>query len=342
METNQKIIVICGPTASGKTGLALQLAKALPKVNILSVDSRQVYKSLDIISGKDIPDSLPKGINIFGHDLFEPDETANLADFVRYSQKIIQNSKDTNTPLVIVGGTGLYLKAITQNLSNILIPPNQKLRQKLEKLSLSELQGLLQKENPEKFSSLNHSDIMNPRRLIRQIEISESHSGLDPESIFKHCNEVTSEYKRKHKCLVKITQLSTKHEQALIQVTPFSEVNFRWIGLMPDKNTLKTNIKNRVIKRIDEGAIDEVNRLIKNYPDHTLPIYTGLGVSQIINFLSGNITKNQLVEQWTNAEADYARRQIVWFKKQNDIVWYDKDIDRNLLIKELKKYFQNA
>lgn len=303
----QSIIVICGPTASGKTGLALQLAKVLPKANLLSVDSRQVYKSLDIITGKDIPKNLPQKIKVFGHDIFNPDERSNLADFVRYSQKIILESHQKNTPLIIVGGTGLYLKALTQNLSNVTIPPNPKLRKKIEKLSLKELQNLLQKENPKKFSSLNRSDSMNPRRLVRALEISACPISL--------------------KCK--------------IYNVKYTLPTFHWIGLMPDKNTLKENIRARVLKRLDMGATEEVINLLKKYPDKNLPIYTSLGVPQIIDFIEEKITKEQLVDQWTNAETDYARRQVVWFKKQSNIVWYDKDIDKDSLLKKVVKIYKN-
>lgn len=303
-DNKQQIIVICGPTASGKTGLALQLAKELPRANILSVDSRQVYKSLDIVTGKDIPKNLPSEIKVFGHDLFNPDERANLADFLRYSQKIIQESKITKTPLIIVGGTGLYLKAITQNLSDVQIPPNLVLRQELERLSLAELQQYLERENPQKYLSLNRSDLMNPRRLIRYIEISKSKPKL-PE--------------------IKETD---------------QDICFHWIGLLPDKNTQKESINNRVLERINDGAVDEVKNLLNKFSDKNLPIYTSLGVSQIIDFLEGKFSKEELIFHWTNAENDYARRQIVWFKKQPGIVWYDKSTDRNSLIIQLKKIYQ--
>lgn len=299
----QNILVICGPTASGKTGLALQLAKELTKANILSVDSRQVYKDLSIITGKDVPDNLPEGIRIFGHDLFSSDETANLGDFIRYSQNIIKISQESNTPLIIVGGTGLYLKAITQDLNFVLIPPNQKLREELEKLSLQELQEKLKKENPNKFSSINHSDLMNPRRLIRYIEISQSN--ISPSKSIDN-----------------------------------SKIEFHWVGLLPGKNFLKELICNRVIERIDGGAINEVKRLLKKYPDKTLPIYSSLGVSQIIEYLENHISMERLIEIWTKAEVDYARRQIVWFNKQPGILWYDKDIDRLKLSQQLFKIYQ--
>jgi len=312
MNTNQHIVIICGPTASGKTGLALQLAKELPKANILSVDSRQAYKDLGLITGKDIPKNLPRGITIYGHNVFNSDERANLADFVRYSQKIILDSQKTNTPLIIVGGTGLYLKALTQDLSDTNIPPNSKLRRKLEKLSLKQLQNLLQKENPKKFLSLNRSDFMNPRRLVRALEISTS---------------------------IKQTDLTIRHSRESGNLYR----SFHWIGLMPDKITLRININRRVRDRIKNGAINEVQNLLKKFPDKNLPIYTSLGVSQTIDFIEKRITEQQLVDQWTHAETNYAGRQIVWFKKQPGIVWYDKDIDKHNLSKELSKiYLKNA
>ncbi|HSV95292.1 MAG TPA: tRNA (adenosine(37)-N6)-dimethylallyltransferase MiaA [Spirochaetia bacterium] len=301
----QHIVIICGPTASGKTDLSLQLAKVLPKANMLSVDSRQVYKGLDIITGKDIPNNLSSKIKILGHNLFAPDEMANLAEFTRYSKKIIHDSNKTSTPLIIVGGTGLYLKAITQNLSDISIPRNPFIRQELEKLSLSELQNFLKKENPVKYQSLNRSDSMNPRRLIRYIEISRSKA---PSPIKKTIN-----------------------------------ISFQWVGLMPDKKTIIESIKKRVLQRIKTGALDEVKNLLINYPNRNLPIYTSLGVSQIIEYLEGKISKKKLIEIWTKAETDYARRQIVWFKKQPNIVWYDNSTDTSLLIDKLKNiYQQNA
>ncbi len=303
MKSKTNIVVICGPTASGKTDLALQLAKEFKKTNILSVDSRQAYKDLSIITGKDIPNNLPKGINVFGHDIFTSNESSNLGEFVRYAQKIIKSSIESQIPLIIVGGTGLYLKAIAQDLSFVSIPPNQELRKELEKLSLSSLQDRLKKENPKKFSSMNHSDIMNPRRLIRYIEIS-------------------------------MSKVSPR------QLISDNKIEFHWIGLMPDKNILKDQIQNRVNERIKNGAIDEVKALQKKYPDKALPIYSSLGVPQIIDYLEKKITKNKLVEIWTNAEVDYARRQIVWFKKQPNILWYDKDIDKLKLSQELFKKYQ--
>lgn len=301
----QTILIICGPTASGKTGLALRLAKTLPSANILSVDSRQVYHGLDIITGKDIPKNLPQTIKIYGQSFVDPQKRFNLAEFVHFADQVIQNSLDSNTPLIIVGGTGLYLKALTGQFQNIYTPPDNNLRLRLEKRPLSYLQDLLKKEDPLKFASLNRSDFMNKRRLIRAIE--------------------TVRFKSKKMSLKSVRPSPT----------------FFWIGLLPDKVTLKKNIRDRVKKRIKLGAVNEVKLFIKKYQGKNLSLFSSLGVAQTLQHIEGKITGDQLIEIWTKAEIDYARRQLVWFKKQNGIFWYDSSINRIISISKLKNILLN-
>ena len=292
-----KILIICGPTASGKTNLALSIADKLLlqhlSVNILSADSRQVYQSLDIVTGKDIPQDLSPNINFFGLDLVEPHQVYNLADFVSYAQNIIQSSIKEQVPLIIVGGTGLYLKAITSDLLNVHVPPNQPLRHDLEKLDLPSLQSRLLAINPQKFESLNNYDLHNPRRLIRAIEIASS---------------------------LTTPVIASEARQSIKTVRPY----FHWIGLRQEKEALKEKIRQRVLNRLITDAIEEVEKLMEKYPDHHLPIFTSLGVKEIVQYLKKDITREKLIDSWTNSEIDYARRQMVWFQKQPDIFWYDK------------------
>ena len=226
------ILVICGPTASGKTSLAISVAKNLliqssfraksrnltppPSVNLLSADSRQIYRGLDIVTGKDIPEDLPPSINFFGLDLVEPNQSFNLSDYVQYSKKVIQESLSQKIPLIIVGGTGLYLKAITSDLLNVQVPPNQSLRSELEKLTLVELQNKLQEVNPEKYKSLNNSDVNNPRRLIRALEIA-CYSGT--------CHPARPTGGR-------------------VTVSP-CHPSFSWVGLRQDKEAQSASIRQR-------------------------------------------------------------------------------------------------
>lgn len=297
--TNKKILVICGPTASGKTSLALAVAKHLPSVNILSVDSRQIYKDLDIVTGKDVPKGLSSHIKFFGLDLVSPDKVWNVANFVEYAQKIIQKSLSDNTPLIIVGGTGLYLQAITSNLLSHHIPPNQMLREELEKLDLAALKTKLMEINSAKFVSLNNSDVNNPRRLIRAIEISSAPAVI-------HLGE--------------------------------SEINhsvFYWVGLKQERDILEKKILQRVKDRLKSGAVSEVQSLQKKYTNTKLPIFSSMGVKQIIDYKNQKISLEELISLWTTAENNYSKRQMVWFKKQPDIIWYDKSSLDAILVKEL-------
>ena len=273
-----KHLIICGPTATGKTRLAIQIAKEWGDTSIFSIDSRQAYVGLDIVSGKDTKD-------IYGLDMFQPNETANISEFIRKIRPQIDTEIAKGRNIILVGGTGLYLKALTENLSDIFVEPNTILRGELEKLSLTEMQAKLQTLNPQKFLSLNNSDKNNPRRLIRAIEIAAS------------------------------TKQSSNNQ------TPFTD--FVWVGIKPSE--IESNIKERVVSRLTAGAVEEVKQLIQKYPDIKLPIYTTFGVSQIIENLNNQIDENRLVDLWTTAETQYAKRQMVWFKKQPRIIWYDQD-----------------
>jgi len=351
--TKQTILIVCGPTASGKTSFALEVAKELLKIhssiNILSVDSRQVYKDLDIITGKDIPADLPQNIHFFGLNIFDIAGSSNLADFLKYSQKVIDDSINSITPLIIVGGTGLYLKAITQNLSDVTIPQDLALRKEIENLPLTELQSRLLELNPEKYNSLNNSDINNPRRLIRAIEIStfRSHqptttviSGLtrNPSGIYRHCEARSAAAIQKN---INNQSSNLNPQQVTDTLTP-SPPTFLWLGFMPDKTDIAISIHRRVAERLQNGAVEEVKSLLDKNPDTTLPIYSSLGVSQIIAYLKSEISLSQLEKIWSNAEIDYARRQIVWFKKQPGIIWYDKSSNtKSLALEYAKKLTKN-
>ncbi len=286
----EKVLVICGTTSSGKSAYAFKLAKDFKKeVNILSVDSRQFYKDLPIVSGQDKSEDLPDNVTLFGQGFLKATDTPNIAEFKIYAEKIITKSIEENKKLIIVGGSGLYLKAITQNLADTKVPPDEIFRKQVECMSVAELQEILKKQNPERFNSLNNSDINNPRRLIRHIEITRS----------KHVSD---------NCNLR------------------SDIFYEWTGLRKSPETLLQSIRDRVIYRLKNGAVDEVRELQKKYPDTSLPIYSTLGVKEIIKFINGEITEEELINIWVTSDNNYAKRQTVWFKKQPNIVWYDISI----------------
>lgn len=291
----KKITVICGSTSSGKSAYAFSIAKEYKKaVNILSVDSRQFYKDIPIISGQDQKKDLPKNVTLFGQGFLEGSEIPNIASFQKFAKKIISTSINENKKLIIVGGSGLYLKAITQNLSNTIIPPDKSFRSEAESMTVVELQNILIKTDPERFNSLNNSDANNPRRLIRHIEI------------IRHCDPAMAGEE--------------------IPDNRVSSANFSWTGLYKSPENLLQSIKERVVSRLENGAINEIKKLLKKYPNRKLPIYSSLGVKEILKFINKEISEEELVRQWVIADNNYAKRQNVWFKKQPNIVWYDISI----------------
>ncbi|MBI3282650.1 tRNA (adenosine(37)-N6)-dimethylallyltransferase MiaA, partial [Candidatus Curtissbacteria bacterium] len=174
------MLVIYGPTATGKTGLAITLAK---KYNgeILSADSRQVYKGLDITTGKVSFDSkvekhsgywIVDGVRINGFDIKDPSQQFTAADFLKFAHTSLIRIRVAEKLPIVVGGTGFYIKALIEPIDSIGIPANPKLRGNLQKLSVQELFQKLSSINSQKAKSMNRSDRKNPRRLIRAIEIA--------------------------------------------------------------------------------------------------------------------------------------------------------------------------
>jgi tRNA dimethylallyltransferase len=167
LKNKPTILCIIGPTATGKTALAIKLGKLVPSI-LISADSRQVYREMDIVTGKDHP----QGILISGTDLVAPNETCSVSVWHDAVFPVIQQAWKEHKLPIIVGGTGLYIKSLLAPISSLHIPPNHQLRTELDQLPLPALQSRLQMLSPTKFAQMNHSDQNNPRRLIRAIEIA--------------------------------------------------------------------------------------------------------------------------------------------------------------------------
>ncbi len=296
-----KLLIICGPTATGKTNLALQLAKAF-NGELVSADSRQVYKGMDIATGKDLPNKvksqkskvkinqqsihyyLVDSIRIWGYDLVKPSEAFSVADYIKITHQIIIDIWQRGKLPIIVGGTGLYINSLLTPPPSISIPPDKKLRQRLNKLNVLDLQQQLIKLNPHRFHQMNESDRCNPRRLIRAIEIA------------------NSKFPQPH------------------QIQPSSSL---WIGLTAPITAIDQRIFKRVTDRIQNGMTEEVKRLINKYPDWSLPAFSATGYRQWRNYLEGKTTKKQAIKLWQQSEHQYARRQLTWFKTNPNINWFD-------------------
>ncbi len=333
---NPKIQIVCGPTGSGKTAFAFKLAGDKP-TSIISADSRQIYQGLDIITGKDIPIGFEKkissltfnnrpivyytlpvipsevegSIRLWGFDLLSPDEVYNAADFSMLSRRIIAEESKQGRLVFIVGGTGFYLKSLTQPESLAGVSPDEKLRHELEKLTIKELQHRLERINSKRLASMNQSDVNNPRRLIRAIEIASYSPPLVIPASLSSSRTRGSIY-------------IDSHFRGNDNTIGSGMTTFSWIGLRVPLEIIRERIESRVLTRLDRGAIVEAENLLRSYPDQNLPVYTTLGVKPIIKFINKEIDLHTLVNTWVTDEVNYAKRQITWFKKQPEIVWYDE------------------
>ncbi len=160
----EKLLIVCGPTATGKTNLALKLAKRF-NGEIVSFDSRQVYKSMDIGTGKDIKGYefkngfyVVKGIKIWLYDLVSPNYRFNVVDFIKESKKVVGDIWKRNKLPILVGGTGFYLQGLIEDVENLGVLPDFELREGLDSLSLIDLQDKLKKLNFQRWGKMNDSD----------------------------------------------------------------------------------------------------------------------------------------------------------------------------------------
>lgn len=277
------MIIITGQTATGKTKLALELAK---KYNgeLINFDSRQIYKYLNIITGKDIPSE-----EIWLYDVVTPDQYFSSFDFVKLVTPIITDIKKRGKTPILVGGTYLYLKHFIYGIDDNNCPPNFILREKLNNKSVDYLQKMLIKLNKTVFKNLNHSDQLNPRRLIRKIEIASNQKGT----------------------------LLYKVRPHLRSALPKIFIGLRY----KDKSKLRKVIEKRVEKRLKSGAIEEVKKLLKMGYKSSDPGMKTIGYQQVIKYLNKELTKEKAIEDWVNKEVQYAKRQLTFMKQDKNISW---------------------
>lgn len=309
---NNKIIVILGPTASGKTKLGVYLARKF-NGEIVSADSRQVYKGMDIGTGKDLKEftivdcrlSIDQKQNQYNNqkssienrqlqivkipyhliDVVSPKIEFNLAKYQKLAYKAINDILKRNKTPILVGGTGLYLQAVVDGYNLSTVKPNKKLREKLENKTTQQLFNILKKINLAKAESLNNSDKQNKRRLIRCIEI-----------------------------LQKDTKCPTGH---LVSKSFTTNYQFLLIGLNLPKEILHKKIYKRIIERLEkQDMIGEVERLHKQQKVSWKRLENfGLEYKYVSLYLQKKLNYQELVEKLNIASRQFAKRQITWFKR---------------------------
>jgi len=286
MQKLPKLIVILAPTASGKTRLAIKLASKF-NGEIISADSRQVYKYMKI--GTDAPegegkDYLVQGIPHHLMNYVEPDQEFTLANFKKQAVNIAQDIISRNKIPFLVGGTGLYISAIVDNLDIPKVKPDRKLRKELEQKNLKELVELLKREDSQSAEAI---DLQNSRRVIRALEVVL----ITGKSFLKQ--------KTKSKPLFNILQ----------------------IGIKRPRQELYKRINKRVDEQIKEGLIDEVKDLINRGYSWGLPSMSSLGYRQFKDYLENKQSLGDAIEILKRDIRHYAKKQISWFKRDERIVW---------------------
>ncbi len=281
LSTTKKLIIILGPTASGKSDLAVKLSKEF-NGEIVSADSRQIYKEMNIGTAK-VTEKEMNGIPHHLISIINPDQEFTMAQYKKLALKTIKDIQKRNKLPFLVGGTCLYIQAIADNLQIPEVKPDKKLRIKLEKQTNQKLYNQLRKLDPQ---SLKIIDINNKRRMIRALEVC-----LTTKKPF-------SQQRKKGKLLFNILQ----------------------IGIKPSKETLEEKINQRADQMIQAGLIEEVKNLIKKY-SHKPYSMSGIGYQEIIQYLQEKITLNQAKELIKIHTRQYARYQISWFKRDKRIKW---------------------
>lgn len=287
-----KIIVIVGPNAAGKSSLAIKIAKKFHG-EIISADSRQIYKDLNIGTGK-ITSKEMSGIPHHLLDITNPQYQLTVVDFKRIAAAAIENIiKRGKTPLV-VGGTGFWIDALIHDLEFPTVPPNPKLRKKLAKKSVGELLVILKKLDPQRAENIEQK---NPRRLIRAIEI---------------------------------TQILGR----VPKIKKYSPYQVLWLGLNWSKKVLQTKIHERLGQRMQAGMIKEARHLKKQGLPWKRFYELGLEYKFLADYLRGRLNKKEMLEKIERAVQQYARRQMVWFKRNKKIHWVRKLKEAHSLVKK--------
>jgi tRNA dimethylallyltransferase len=287
----ENVIVIVGPTCSGKTNLSLKLSELIPS-EIISADSRQIYKYLYIGTAKPSKEQLKK---VPHHliDFLDPSENYDVSKFEKDAEKIINEIFGRNKFPIVVGGSGLYIKALIDGIFDSA-DRNEEYRkeliQKRKEFGNEFLYEELKKVDPESASKMLPQ---NWKRVMRALEVF--HTTGEP--IWKHHQNQSSVKEKKY--------------------------NFIQFGLNWDRKILYENIDRRVDWMIENGLIDEVNNILSKEYDKNLNSLNTVGIKEIIQYLDGEITLERAIELIKRNTRHYAKRQLTWFRKDKRINWFD-------------------
>lgn len=292
-----KIIAIIGPTASGKTCLSLDIAQTLSS-SIISADSRQVYRHMDIGTAKERGRRrlrwyhgrferpyMVAGVAHYLIDILDPKESWSVAAFQEQASKYIERLHQQGQVPIIAGGTGLYVQALIDNYALSGGPAQQELRDDLADASLSELQQMLRTDNPDVTA---HIDMNNPRRVLRAIEIARTQSPTTETD----------------------AQLAQRYDTLLI-------------GLRIEREVLYTRINERVDQMIADGLMAEIQTLLERGYTWDDPGMTAIGYRQFQPFFEARASLESCIDVLKRDTRRYAKRQLTWWRRDDRVVWCD-------------------
>ena len=296
-----KVIVICGPTASGKTALSLELAKRI-NGEVVSVDSMQIYKDMDIGSAKVTKEEM-QGIKHYLVDCVSPDERYSVANYKLDAKKAIEEILKKGKTPIVVGGTGLYIDALIYEIEYQDIKINESYRKELE--SIKQNQGLevlyerALKIDPEAMKKISPND---SKRIMRVLEIYEA----------------TGKNK------------TEQEAESRLKEIPY---NYKVFAITMDREKLYERINKRVDIMIENGLIEEVKELLKKYKEFPTAMQA-LGYKEVKEYLDGELTKQEMIDKIKQESRRYAKRQLTWFRKNKQTIWIDglNDMQKNINI----------
>ena len=282
------LLVIAGATATGKTGLAIAVARSLrdagTAAEVISADSRQVFRGLDIGTAKATLDERA-GVPHHGLDLVDPDEAFSVADFVRHARAALAAIAEQGGLAILAGGTGLYLRAVARGLDTDALPFDPDIRARIEAELIADgldaAVGRLRQLAPRLASRI---DTANPRRVVRALEIAELRGDAPPPPPLGYAAPVA------------------------------------WLGLRLDPVTHAAWIAGRARSQFDAGLIEEARGLRDRY-DPKLPAFSAIGYREAWAVLDGELTREQGIELDARRNLQFARRQATWFRSEPGIEW---------------------
>lgn len=303
-----RILVLTGPTSVGKTSISIELAKKL-NAEIISADSMQIYRKMDIGTAK-ITDHETKGIPHHMIDIIDPSESYSAADFKEQAQDIIKRILSEGKNVIIAGGTGLYINSLLYDMDFNRSSPDLKIREDLINLynnyGTEYLYNMLREKDAETAALIHPNNV---KRVMRALEILTNNSSFDKFNNIKNYNE---------------------------------EYIFKIYILNIERNILYDRINSRVDKMIADGLIKEVMELKKLGYDETFQSMKAIGYRQVLQYLDGEISLDECIDLIKRDSRRYAKRQLTWFKKYENSIWFDVEkIQNNDIIDNIIRDFFN-